>query len=193
MDKITVEQFRIAYKLLNQMFDIVLYTPNDVGSLREAVEHGADVNVHDNSGNTLLHRACEWSEEKDSVEMVRYLLEQGADINAENDAGETPLYWAANAGNVNVVRLLLEQGADATIGDEDRETPLHCVLRKDPGMAREDMIEIFVQHVPDSTLEVIRDLPEDDPDREEILELLRQYAPELVIEAYCTAGPGGVR
>lgn len=40
------------------------------------------------------------------------LIKQGADVNVKNGAGETPLYWAAYAGDLEVVRALIERGAD---------------------------------------------------------------------------------
>ena len=45
------------------------------------------------------------------------LIEQRADVDKSDDAGQTPLIWAAKAGQVDVVGLLIEEGADVDKSD----------------------------------------------------------------------------
>ncbi len=88
------------------------------------------------------------------------LLDAGADINGLNEDEETPLHVACTRGYTAIVRLLLDRGADVNIRDALEETALDKILR----------------------------WPIEQPSREEILDLFRQYAPEQVMEAYCAPG-----
>ena len=89
---------------------------------------------------------------------VQLLLEAGADVNARHRRGHTPLHWACEQRHPDVARLLLDAGADVNARDEAGRTPLDLAMQ----------------------------LPSDHPAREEILDLFREYAPELVMEAWCT-------
>jgi len=143
------------------------------------LKRDVDVNAKDKDGYTPLHAACL----NNHVDIVRLLLEHGADVNMSGPRSQSPLHctcggasaiWSARGGVVYrvsprdyypVIRFLLEKGADVNVRDDDGATPLDQVLS----------------------------LPPDDPAREEILDLFREYAPETVMEAYCAPGPGGMR
>jgi ankyrin repeat protein len=45
--------------------------------------------------------------------MVRFFIENGVDVNATDKFGNTPLQFAAAAGNLPMVKLLLAKGANA--------------------------------------------------------------------------------
>ena len=96
------------------------------------------------------------------TDIVQLLLDAGADVEASDKYGRTPLHTACEFGNTTTVQLLLEQGADPNARNKWDRTPLDLTLLKT-----------------------------DDPQREEIIELFRQYAPEMVMETYCTQSPGG--
>ena len=44
--------------------------------------------------------------------IVSYLLDKDADANSVTHRGETPLHYAARAGQPNIMRLLLDNGAE---------------------------------------------------------------------------------
>lgn len=95
------------------------------------LEHGADPNVRDFYGKTLLVAVCEAGADRDT-ETVRLLLEHGADPNIRGEAG-TPLLYAVNMGprgNTEVVRLLLEHGADPNAKDKADSSALVCAVDK---------------------------------------------------------------
>ena len=93
------------------------------------------------------------------TEVARWLIERGADINAKDGYGWTPLHCATCRKHIEIVEHLLDRGADTGIrGSEDGRTPLDIAIDHD----------------------------EDDPKREQLIELFRRYRPELVLETWCT-------
>ena len=130
--------------------------------VQRLIEAGLDVNDRDTGGYTPLHWACQFR----FVEVVRLLLKAGADVNVKNTdrtGYQTPLHLACLFQNAQIVRLLLDAGEDPCARNEGEWTAL-------------DYVRKF-------TLAT-------NPMREEILDLFRQYAPEVVMEAYCSPGPG---
>ncbi len=94
------------------------------------------------------------------------LIEHGANVNAKNKSGNTPLHDACRgvpgprrARRTETIRLLLSHGAPG-VKNAKGYTPLGYVTS----------------------------LPDDHPAREEIIELFREHAPEVVMEAWCTQG-----
>jgi len=56
------------------------------------------------------------------------------------------------------------------------------------GGKREEILDAFREHHPDSTFETVLKLPPEDPLRERMLDRYREHHPELVMEAWCTSG-----
>lgn len=54
------------------------------------LQHGANVNSKDMSGNTALHRAAY----NNNVELVKLLFDRGVDIECADDSGSTLLHRA---------------------------------------------------------------------------------------------------
>lgn len=122
----------------------------DTDRVRELIENGADVNGKDRAGNTPLHCACEGK----NTEIVQLLLEAGADVNGDNAGNDTtPLHRACSYRRVQAVKLLLEHGADPYARTVSGDTPLDR-LAPIPYVKDEEEVEA-------------------------IIELFREYAPEL--------------
>ncbi|MBO4349338.1 MAG: ankyrin repeat domain-containing protein [Proteobacteria bacterium] len=93
--------------------------------------HGADVHVHDDHGNTLLHRTlkCDIKDDKEidcydeslqfSKSRIEKLIKAGIDVNERNEEGYTPIFsciykeasWLAQYDD-DCFNLLKELGAD---------------------------------------------------------------------------------
>ena len=58
------------------------------------IESGADVNIHDNSGQTAIMWAMASDE---NLDIVKYLIAHGADLNAKDKMGATALSYASSA------------------------------------------------------------------------------------------------
>lgn len=108
---------------------------HDESMIKMMIDHGADVNVRDNEGRTLLHEARMLSN-------VRLLLALGADINAQDDDGNTPLFHDMQdhqglAPLLNVFndvshqepvlspkgQILMKSGADPFLANHAGQTP----------------------------------------------------------------------
>jgi ankyrin repeat protein len=109
----------------------------DLARVRTFLEEGGDVNVRDDSGQTLLHYAVKGGQ-KDVTEL---LLSKGADINAKDKSGYTPLYYAIMYNNKDMVRLLVAKGADVNLKPEKGyPPPLHYSV----WMEDIDLVELLV-------------------------------------------------
>jgi uncharacterized protein len=71
------------------------------------IEAGADVNVADDYGNTVLQAAAA----KGQTNIAELLIKKGADLNQANYHGNTALLEAVYANHPNVVKLFVENGA----------------------------------------------------------------------------------
>ena len=99
---------------------------------------GANPNIPDEKGNTLLHIAMENNISADTVQIV---IDHGANVNATNKQNETPLVLASHNENVDAVNMLLKVGADTNISFND--TCLHHVLRR---RCSKEMLQAIINH-----------------------------------------------
>ena len=74
----------------------------DLKLVRALLDHGADVNIHNNDVSPPLVFAIS----RDSPELVRLLLERGAYIDTQLNDGRTVLEFAMERGNEEVIGLL---------------------------------------------------------------------------------------
>jgi ankyrin repeat protein len=75
--------------------------------VRFLVEHGAQVSMPDEHGQTLLHLAAQNGHE----DLVQYALAEGCAIDTKDYNGYTSLHLAAENGQESMVKLLVEAGA----------------------------------------------------------------------------------
>lgn len=94
------------------------------------VERGADVNVKDKNGGTLLHAATGWRRiRKGKKDIAELLIEKGADVNAKNGEGDAPLHVAVNFSSFDLIPILIKNGADVNAQGKNGDTPLFRVLK----------------------------------------------------------------
>jgi ankyrin repeat protein len=104
----------------------LLVHAQNVEAAQLLIEHGADVNGHNEHGVVALHlfAGC------DNTSMVEFLISRGADVNMRDGHGETPLHEAAKDGCLNAARILVAGGADIDARTErENRTPFDYAVR----------------------------------------------------------------
>jgi ankyrin repeat protein len=122
------------------------------------LDRGADINVQDRHGESLLHHLAFSGENFDTLKL---LVEKGIDLELKDNAGETALdyaigkrhekiinylqergargdvskvrdeialFKALEAGDIDGVRAYIRNGRDVNIKNNDKNTPLHIAL-----------------------------------------------------------------
>ena len=102
------------------------------------IQQGADVNVQDILGTTVLIEAtCDGLNE-----VAEVLVENGADVNHKDKYGNTALLWAAYKGRKDIVQMLLEGGADVNIQNKAGMTALMRASRE----GHKDVVEVLLEN-----------------------------------------------
>ncbi|KAL8284840.1 hypothetical protein RB600_009325 [Gaeumannomyces tritici] len=97
----------------------------DKGGVQLLLDEGADTEIKDPEGETLLHLAVSHGREG----VVRLLLNNGADAEAKDLDGRTLLHAAARSKNASIVSLLLDIGANIEAAGNDGSRPLDIAAR----------------------------------------------------------------
>lgn len=66
-------------------------------------------------------------------------------VNAPNAVGETPLHYAARAGDAAMIRLLLDRGASIAARNDSEETPVELALNSG---ASEEVLQLLQGNAP---------------------------------------------
>ena len=98
------------------LFDAV--RNNDTEALAEQLNQIGDINVPNQDGENVLHRAVYTK----NLKMINLLLKHGANINAQDSRGNTPLHLAFESADVTVAEHLLKQGANPLIPNDLGQT-----------------------------------------------------------------------
>jgi hypothetical protein len=97
------------------------------------LENGADINVRDKYGKTVLHHAVEDLYRKyNTLTLIEYLLQSGADINTQDEDGFTPFMIAVYniAYNETHIALLLRYNPDVTLKDKRGRTAVSYMSKR---------------------------------------------------------------
>ena len=130
-------------------------TNGHVGEMIKLLEQGANINIQNEEGTTLLmkaivrnnlkmvkfliskganlvitdkfgHDALDWALISGNLEAAVYLVENNVDLNRKNKKGYTRLCASVLMGNTPSVYFLLNNGADVTKKSDNGLTPLRA-------------------------------------------------------------------
>ncbi|XP_065663977.1 transient receptor potential channel pyrexia isoform X2 [Hydra vulgaris] len=100
----------------------------DLKIIESFVTNGADINITDKYGQTILHEASRiWH-----PDVAKFILLLKADINHADKYGRTPLHVASAVDYPEMVKFLIEYGANKealTFGE--MQTPVHYAAKND--------------------------------------------------------------
>ncbi|MEW6359671.1 MAG: ankyrin repeat domain-containing protein [Planctomycetota bacterium] len=125
------------------LFEMLTSRRCDMEMLGFLVEHGADVKVRDNKGQTVLHLAG-------SQKAIQFLIACGVDVRAKDREGRTALHCASQGYNTHKARELLMGGADVNALDHSGRPPLDLIAKRlsDPedGIWLEEIARLLHDH-----------------------------------------------
>lgn len=119
---------------LFESFEAAVYH-NDMELFSALLDAGADINLQNKYGWTLLHITIR----RDRRDMVNLLLDKGADINKQDGVGWTPLMESIMDDMPQLCELLLQHGADTSIANERGATAPMLVQK----FSRTNMMALF--------------------------------------------------
>jgi ankyrin repeat protein len=127
---------------------------NDLGRVRELLDHGADPNLQTGAGWTALMYASRLGR----TDVVRLLLlDHGTDPNLQTRAGWTAMNWASYGGYIDVVRLLLlDHGADPNLQNDYVQTALMFASKK----GHTNVVKLIWDHTIVNPLKALNIFPE---------------------------------
>jgi ankyrin repeat protein/nucleoside phosphorylase len=104
------------------------------------IEHGANIEPTDRSGQTPLSLASLYGHEA----LVKLLIDNGSNTESRDSSGLTPLSWAIRQGHETVVKLLAEHGADLESRSLFGQTPLFWAVWQGHEMVVKLLIDLDV-------------------------------------------------
>ncbi|EHK99821.1 putative Ankyrin-3 [Glarea lozoyensis 74030] len=111
------EYIKVSYHgidYINQQLLVALLI--DAGVVKVLLEKGADPNMADQEGKSVLHDLAEPVQSGDSTipneTAIHLLLQHGGSVSQPDSAGECPLHMAAYGLDLRLFRLYLDSGSD---------------------------------------------------------------------------------
>ena len=117
-------------KFLNLNWSCIAFSLHQIKKL---AEQGANLNVKNKQGDTLLHEVCSCI--PCSAKEVKFLVKCGADVNVRDKKGNTPLLLVSGYNSVKILRFLVAHGAQMNAKNRCGRTPLHESVRCHPDLA----------------------------------------------------------
>lgn len=108
---------------VNQMFQAA--KSGDTSVLLEAINSGdADINHHNQEGQTVLHISCQ----EGHIHVVNELIKRDANCALLSKKGNTPIHLACYYNHKDVVETLLDNGVDVNMKSKGGYPPLYAAI-----------------------------------------------------------------
>ncbi len=111
---------------------------NELNAVIELTATGVSLNIVNENGETLLHKALATGNE----DIAEFLISKGAKLDTRNEFGRTPLHIAAEKNQCISARLIIINGGKVDIQDNFGFTPLHIAAKHD----HQDIAELLISH-----------------------------------------------
>lgn len=100
----------------------------DLACVSFLLDNGSTVDSVNHLKSTPLHFAC--YNDKQNLELVKYLMSRGASITAEDSEGAIPLQVAATKGHAKICTVLVDAGSDPNHYDAQGRTAVSLALAR---------------------------------------------------------------
>ncbi|KAJ5071635.1 ankyrin repeat [Anaeramoeba ignava] len=92
--------------------------------------NGSNINLKSLTTQRSIHLICQFQNQENSLEIIKYLVENGINANSKNNKREAPLhlicqYQTKNEYSIEIMKYLLSKGADINSKCFGNQTPLH--------------------------------------------------------------------
>ncbi|XP_059139285.1 serine/threonine-protein phosphatase 6 regulatory ankyrin repeat subunit B-like [Physella acuta] len=101
------------------------------------VSSGADVNLVDEDGSSLLIKAVQSKQ----MEIVKFLLEKSVNIDQADDSQSTALHYACRSNSLEIVKLLVNAGAKIEVFNNESYTPFSEACKT----SNREMMELLIK------------------------------------------------
>ncbi|KAH1009350.1 hypothetical protein HUJ04_001716 [Dendroctonus ponderosae] len=118
----------------------LFYLANSPSLAEFLIAQGADINISNSIGETLLHVAVKAGKKT----LVQYFLEHGLYVDAKTACGDTPLMFAVQRGFAKIVHILLEHGADYKIENHKSQNLLHLAVENQQNEVCERLLSMEI-------------------------------------------------
>ncbi|KAL2255338.1 hypothetical protein VTK26DRAFT_3583 [Humicola hyalothermophila] len=115
-----------------------------IGSVKGLLEKGANPNIQDQSGKTVLHQLFRRPLSSKAGAGLRALLDHGASPELVDEAVETGLHAAAHTGTLEHLQLCLAACRDADAAIRRRTSHGESLLHYSAAGGREDIVEFLL-------------------------------------------------
>lgn len=116
-----------AKRLGNALIDEVMGADVDIVKVDRLTRDGANVNLKDGDGKTVLM----WASSYGYKEIVEVLIRGGAKMDLKDKDGWTALIWASSRSETETVEALISSGADVNLKDKNGKNALYHTWKKD--------------------------------------------------------------
>ena len=120
------------FKAVSASVSLKDFVPGKVEDVQFLLDLGADINIVDNKGCSLLM----YADSKD-LDMIQFLLDAGIDVNKVDKSGNTALM--KHIWNPEVIKLLLKAGANVNSQNNEGKTALQIAQ----GAKNEEILKLL--------------------------------------------------
>ena len=118
----TALRIAIEYAVLIRVSDVAIRENLEI--VKFFINKGADLDLPDNIGSTILIWLAEWHRHLNVLEVLNLVIAAGAKLDLRNKNGRTALMYAVWNEHLEVVEIVIAAGADPSIRDNEGNTAL---------------------------------------------------------------------